>query len=36
MGILRLIKDSDIIVECDDREDRNLFDFRKPKNSTLC
>jgi hypothetical protein len=35
MGILRLFKDSDLIVEYDDGEDSNLFDFREPKNAAL-
>jgi len=32
MDILRLIKHSDLIVEYDDGENSNLFDFREPKN----
>ena len=35
MGISGLFKDSDIILEYDDREDRNLFDFSEPKSSVL-
>ena len=33
MGILRLFKDSDLIVEYDDGERRNFFDFREPKSA---
>jgi hypothetical protein len=32
VGILRLFEDGDPIVEGDDGEDRNLFDFREPKD----
>jgi hypothetical protein len=35
MSVLRLFKDSDLIVEYDDGEDRNLLDFREPKNGAL-
>ena len=35
MGILGLFKDSDIILKYDDRQDRNLFDFREPRNSAF-
>jgi hypothetical protein len=35
MGILRLIKHSDLIVEYDDGEDSNLFDFGEPKNAGI-
>ena len=35
VGILRLIKDSDLIVEHDEGEDRNLFNFREPNNAAL-
>src|SRR5258708_11211553 len=33
MGILRLFKDSDLIVEYDDGERRNFFNFREPKSA---
>ena len=35
MGVLRLVKDSDPILEHDDGEDRNLLNFREPKNAAL-
>ena len=35
MSILRLFEDSDPVVEYDDREHCNLFDFREPKDAAL-
>ena len=35
MGKLRLIKHSDLIVEYDDGEDSNLFDFGEPEKQQL-
>src|SRR6266404_1195464 len=33
VGILRLFKDSDPVVEYDDGKHRNLFDFSEPKDA---
>ena len=35
MGILRLIKHSDLIVEYNEGEDSNLFDFGEPENAAI-
>ena len=35
VGILRLVKDSDLIVKHDDGKDRNFFNLSEPKNAAL-
>ena len=35
MGILRLFKHSDLVVEYNDRENSDLFDFGEPENAAL-